>query len=142
MFLFISHCLCAKYITNIGKTSGKSTTSKVLSKCLWIHYKLHYFATLKYPISLSSFSKSSNNSSITKNCAIPLNNKRAIVCPHVTWLVFQNHNQFVQLPHTQPTPSQTSQYFINVKYVFNFNLRTWDTQKLMSKECNTRIFFA
>ncbi len=138
MFFCISHCFCAKYITKIGKTSGKSTMSKVLSKCLWNHYKLHYFATIKCPISLSSFSKSSNNSSIMKNCAIPPSNKRAIVHLHVSWLVFQNHNQFVKLPHTQPTPSQTSQYFCNVKYVFSFNLRTWDTQKLMSKECNIR----
>ncbi len=141
MFLCRSHCFCAKYIINIVKTSGKSTMSKVLSKCLWNHYKLHYFATLTYPISLSSFSKSSNSFLIMKNCAIPPSNKRTIVHPHVTRPFFQNHNQFVQLPHTQPTPSQTSQYFNNVKYVFNFNLRAQNTQKLKNKECNIRIFF-
>ncbi len=34
-----------------------------------------------------------------------------------------------------------SQYFGNVKYVFNFNLIAWDNQKLMSKECNIRKLF-
>jgi hypothetical protein len=73
LLLCRSHCSCAECITEIGKTSGKSTMSKVLSKCFLSHYKVHYYASLKYPKSSSSFSKSSNSSSsIVKNSTIPL----------------------------------------------------------------------
>jgi len=60
---------------------------------------------------------------------------------HITWPIFQDNHQFVQVVHSQLTLSQTCQYFSDAKNVFSFNMRSRNTQDLPSKECNIRKMF-